>query len=75
MTGATKSNDPQHFPRTIGFISNYQSEGRIYAEYLLKNHRQGKSASSIITAKTTDGLNGKTQTVVETPSEATDPNR
>jgi len=36
-TGATKWNDPQHFPWTMGFQPNYQTEGRIYAQYILKN--------------------------------------
>ncbi len=41
-TGATKWNDPQHFPWTMGWQPSYQSEARIYSEYLLKNHSQGK---------------------------------
>src|SRR5690348_15931956 len=36
QTGATKWNDPQNFPWTIGWIPNYQNEGRIYAKYILK---------------------------------------
>ncbi|HKW91046.1 MAG TPA: ABC transporter substrate-binding protein [Methylomirabilota bacterium] len=36
-TGATKWNDPKHFPWTMGFQPNYQTEGRIYAAYVLKN--------------------------------------
>src|SRR5262249_47655781 len=36
-TVATKWNDPQHFPWTMGFQPNYQTEGRIYAAYILKN--------------------------------------
>jgi ABC-type branched-subunit amino acid transport system substrate-binding protein len=34
-TGATKWNDPQNFPWTMGWQPNYQSEGRIYARYIL----------------------------------------
>lgn len=41
-TGATKWGDPQHFPWTMGWQPNYQSEGRIYAEYILKNHPAAK---------------------------------
>jgi hypothetical protein len=41
-TGATKWNDPQHFPWTMGWGPNYQHEARIYANYLLKTHPQGK---------------------------------
>ena len=36
-TGATKWNDPKSFPWTMGFQPNYQVEGRIYANYILKN--------------------------------------
>jgi ABC-type branched-subunit amino acid transport system substrate-binding protein len=36
-TGATKWNDPKHFPWTMGYQPNYQTEGRIYANYVLKN--------------------------------------
>ena len=36
-TGATKWNDPKNFPWTIGWQPNYQTEGRIYAQYVMKN--------------------------------------
>ena len=36
-TGATKWNDPKAFPWTMGYQPNYQTEGRIYAAYVLKN--------------------------------------
>ena len=35
-SGATKWNDPQHFPWTIGWQPNYQQEARIYAKYILR---------------------------------------
>jgi len=35
-TGATKWNDPKDFPWTMGWQPSYQSEGRIYAKYILK---------------------------------------
>src|ERR1700716_4326760 len=41
-TGATKWNDPKHFPWTMGWQPNYQSEGRIYAAYLLKTMPDAK---------------------------------
>ena len=41
-TGATKWDDPKGHPWTIGFQPNYQSEGRIYAAYILKNKPDGK---------------------------------
>src|SRR5947207_10024243 len=37
-TGATKWGDPKNFPWTIGWQPNYQSEGRIYAKYLLEHY-------------------------------------
>jgi branched-chain amino acid transport system substrate-binding protein len=43
-TGATKWNDPQHFPWTMGFLPNYQSEARIYAKYILREKPNGKIA-------------------------------
>src|SRR5712671_4810365 len=44
-TGATKWGDPKDFPWTMGWQPNYQSEGRIYAEYLMKNYPNGKIAA------------------------------
>jgi branched-chain amino acid transport system substrate-binding protein len=41
-TGATKWNDPKDFPWTMGWQPNYQSEGRIYAKYLMKEKPAGK---------------------------------
>jgi branched-chain amino acid transport system substrate-binding protein len=43
-TGATKWNDPQHFPWTMGLRPNYQSEVRIYAKYILRERPRGKIA-------------------------------
>jgi ABC-type branched-subunit amino acid transport system substrate-binding protein len=43
-TGATKWNDPKHFPWTMGWLPSYQSEGRIYAKYLLKEKSDAKIA-------------------------------
>src|SRR6185312_14091639 len=44
-TGATKWGDPQNYPWTMGWQPNYQSEGRIYAAYILKNFPNGKIAA------------------------------
>ena len=41
-TGATKWGDPQNFPWTMGWQPNYQTESRIYAAYVLKNHPNAK---------------------------------
>ncbi|MCA1451874.1 ABC transporter substrate-binding protein [Bradyrhizobium sp. BRP22] len=43
-TGATKWNDPQNFPWTMGWQPNYQIESIIYARYILKNHPNAKIA-------------------------------
>jgi branched-chain amino acid transport system substrate-binding protein len=82
-TGATKWGDPQHFPWTMGWQPNYQSEGRIYAEYLLKNHPNGKIGilyqnddyGKDYVKGIKDGLAGKAKTMIvsELPYETTDP--
>ena len=41
-TGATKWGDPKNYPWTIGFNLSYQSEGAIYAKWLLKNKPNAK---------------------------------
>src|SRR5262245_42860095 len=41
-TGATKWGDPKNFPWTMGWQPNYQSEGRIYAKWVLENHPNAK---------------------------------
>ena len=41
-TGATKWNDPQNFPWTMGYQPNYQTEGRVYAAYMLKHVKDPK---------------------------------
>src|SRR5256886_9214799 len=43
-TGATKWNDPRNFPWTMGWQPNYQTEGRVYAAYLMKEKPDGKIA-------------------------------
>src|SRR3989440_7040552 len=43
-TGATKWNDPKHFPWTMGWQPNYQSETQIYAKYILKERANAKIA-------------------------------
>ena len=43
-TGATKWNDPQNFPWTMGWQPSYQSETQIYAKWLLKNKPNAKIA-------------------------------
>jgi branched-chain amino acid transport system substrate-binding protein len=43
-TGATKWNDPTHFPWTMGWLPGYQSEARIYAKFLMKEKPDAKVA-------------------------------
>jgi ABC-type branched-subunit amino acid transport system substrate-binding protein len=37
-TGAAKFTDPKHFPWTFGFNPSYFVEGRIYGQYILREH-------------------------------------
>src|SRR5436853_1496874 len=43
-TGATKWGDYKHFPWTMGWQPNYQSESRIYTKYLMEHHPNAKIA-------------------------------
>src|SRR4051812_20234022 len=43
-TGATKWGDPEHFPWTMGWQPNYQTETHIYAKYLLQHKPDAKIA-------------------------------
>jgi ABC-type branched-subunit amino acid transport system substrate-binding protein len=43
-TGATKWNDPQNFPWTMGWQPSYQAESRIYARWLLKEKPDARIA-------------------------------
>jgi len=43
-SGATKFGDPKNFPWTMGFQPNYQSEGHIYAKYILEHFPNDKIA-------------------------------
>ncbi|MGA7996425.1 MAG: ABC transporter substrate-binding protein, partial [Bradyrhizobium sp.] len=41
-TGASKFTDPRNFPWTMGFNPSYFVEGRIYGQYILKEHPDAK---------------------------------
>jgi branched-chain amino acid transport system substrate-binding protein len=43
-SGATKFNDPERFPWTMGWTPHYASEGKIYAKYLLSVKPDAKVA-------------------------------
>jgi branched-chain amino acid transport system substrate-binding protein len=80
-TGATKFGDPKNFPWTMGWQPNYQSEGRIFAQYILQNNPQGKIGilfqnddyGKDYVKGLKDGLAGKMTIVAEMPYEPTDP--
>ena len=82
-TGATKWGDPKHFPWTMGFQPNYQSEARIYAAYILEHHPNGKIAilyqnddyGKDYVKGLKDGLGEKAKSMIvaEAPYETTDP--
>jgi branched-chain amino acid transport system substrate-binding protein len=82
-TGATKWDDPKGHPWTIGWQPNYQSEGRIYAAYILKHKPDGKIGvlyqdddfGKDYLKGVTDGLGDKAAAmlVVKASYETTDP--
>ena len=81
-TGATKWDDPKGHPWTIGCQPNYQSEGRIYAAYILKNKPDGKIGllyqnddfGKDYLKGVKDGLGSKASMLInEAPYETTDP--
>jgi branched-chain amino acid transport system substrate-binding protein len=41
-TGATKWGDPEHYPWTIGWQPTYQTEGHIFAKYILQHMPNAK---------------------------------
>jgi ABC-type branched-subunit amino acid transport system substrate-binding protein len=43
-SGATKWGDPKNFPWSMGWQPNYQSEGHIYAKYILDHYPNGRIA-------------------------------
>jgi branched-chain amino acid transport system substrate-binding protein len=82
-TGASKFTDPKNFPWTIGFNPNYQTEGRIYARYILKNYPNAKigilyqnddlGRDYIAGLKSGLGARAAAMIVAETSYELTDP--
>jgi len=82
-TGASRFSDPQNAPWTIGFNPNYQSEARIYAKYILKNHPDAKigilyqnddlGRDYVTGLKTGLGEKAATMIVGETSYELSDP--
>jgi len=81
-TGASKWDDPKHFPWTIGWQPSYLSEGHAYAAYILANKPDGKVGvlyqnddfGKDYLHGVTEGLSGKTAKIVVALSyETTDP--
>ena len=81
-TGATKWGDPEHFPWTMGWQPNYQSESRIYARYILEKYPNAKIGilyqnddyGKDYVKGLKDGLGAKaTMIVSELPYEPADP--
>jgi branched-chain amino acid transport system substrate-binding protein len=82
-TGATKWNDARNFPWTIGWQPNYQTEGRIYAQYILKHKPNAKIGilyqnddyGKDYVKGMVDGLGDKAKTMIikEVSYEVTDP--
>ena len=73
--------DPKNFPWTMGWQPTADNEGRIFAQYLLKNHPNAKVGVLYINvdvgkeylAGLKGGPEGKVQVVAEVPYETTDP--
>jgi branched-chain amino acid transport system substrate-binding protein len=80
-TGATKWNDPLHFPWTMGWQPSYQSEAHIYAQYLLGERPQAKVGILLqnddygkdYVKGFKDAAGSKLNIVAEVPYETTDP--
>lgn len=80
-TGATRFGDPKSFPWTMGWNPTYQTEGRIYARYLLQNHPNAKigilyqddDSGKDYVKGLKDGLEGRMQIVAEVPYQVSDP--
>ena len=81
-TGATKWGNPKEFPWTMGWQPNYQTEGRIYAAYILKHVKAPKIAvlyqnddyGKDYLKGLRDGLGGKANLIVMAVSyETSDP--
>ena len=82
-TGASKWNDPKNFPWTMGFNVNYQSEGKLYGQDILRTRPNAKIAvlyqnddyGKDYLKGFKDGLGDKAKTMIvaEQTYEVTDP--
>ncbi len=82
-TGATRFTDPKRFPWTMGYNPSYQTEGGIYARYIMDNYPNAKIGvlyqnddfgKDYLTGLK-DGLGSKAASMIvaEFPYEVTDP--
>ena len=82
-SGATKWGDPKHYPWSMGWQPNYQSEGQIYAAYVRENHPSARIAvlyqnddygkDYLKGFKDGLGVSAGSMVVAEAPYETTDP--
>jgi ABC-type branched-subunit amino acid transport system substrate-binding protein len=82
-TGASKWNDPKHFPWTMGWQPNYHTEGEIYAHDILQTKPNAKIGvlyqnddfGKDLLKGLKDGLGAKAKTMIvkEVSYEVTDP--
>jgi branched-chain amino acid transport system substrate-binding protein len=80
-TGATHFGDPKNFPWTMGWQPSYQTEGHIFAKYLLNEYPKSKIAvlyqnddsGKDYLKGLYDGLGGKLPVVAVSPYDATTP--
>ena len=82
-TGAARFSDPKNAPWTMGFNPSYQTEGRIYAQYILANYPNAKigilyqndDLGKDYVAGLKDGLGAKAASMIvgEASYEVTDP--
>jgi branched-chain amino acid transport system substrate-binding protein len=79
-SGATKWGDPENFPWTIGFYPAFQSEGRVYAKYLITNRPDAKIGilyqnddyGKDYVKGLKDGLAGRLPIIAEAPYDISD---
>jgi ABC-type branched-subunit amino acid transport system substrate-binding protein len=82
ISGAAKFNDPKHYPWTMGWQPSFQSAGRAYAAYILREKPGGRIAvlyqnddfGKDYLKGVRDGLGNKADMIILAPAyEATDP--
>jgi branched-chain amino acid transport system substrate-binding protein len=80
-TGSSMWDNSKEYPWTMGWQPSYQTEGHIYAQYLLETHPRGGKLAILFqdddfgkdyVKGLKDGLDGKIQIVAEAPYKVTD---